>query len=171
MPALHVELPAEPASAARSRRATREWLASLCGVNTLCDTGEDIVLAVNEAVSNGIEHAYPGGAGTVTLDGRVRETGRRAPDEAGYGAELEICIEVADHGSWRAPSGDPGYRGRGLQMAEAVVDELDVDHGPDGTVVRLHRSLGCPAAAMASRSGGSSATAAPGCVRLRRGMG
>ena len=141
-PVLNVELAAEPASAARSRRATSEWLMSLCGLVALCDAGEDIVLAVNEAVSNGIEHAYPGGGGIVTVYGEVRMTGPREPYQPGC-ADLEIRIEVTDHGSWRVPSPDPGYRGRGLLMAEAAVDRIAVAPGPHGTVVTLQRTLGC----------------------------
>lgn len=147
-PALNVELTAEPRSAARSRRATTDWLASVCGLSAYCDVGQDIVLAVNEAVSNGIEHAYPDDTGVVTVCGRIQEAdpGRRV-DGAGACGEFEVCIQVSDHGCWQTPATDPGHRGRGLMMAEAAVDLLTIDTTHGGTVVTLHRRLGCPAPA------------------------
>lgn len=162
-PALNVELAAEPRSAARSRRATTDWLASVCWFAMCCDVGQDIVLAVNEAVSNGIEHAYPDEQGVVTVHGWVREAGPGAPG-AGPCGDLEVCIEVSDRGHWRTPPEDPGARGRGLMMVEAMVDRIAVDKGSGGTVVTLHRRLGCPGAAGGSgrgRPSGSAATAPP----------
>lgn len=138
--ALHVELPAEPGAAARSRRLTGRWLASLCGLDAPCDVGADLVLAVNEAVSNCIEHAYPGqSSGTVTLQADATHSG--GPACAG----LQVTVQVSDHGSWRAPPTDPGHRGRGLEMMRACADDVAVDRGPSGTTVTLHRALGrCP---------------------------
>ncbi|MFP5023266.1 ATP-binding protein [Pseudonocardia phyllosphaerae] len=141
-PDLYVQLPAEPGAAGRSRRETGRWLAALCGVDTPCNTMSDLVLAVNEAVSNSIEHAYAGAPsdvpeGTVTLRGDV-EQGPVCP-------RLRVRFEVTDTGCWRDPSGDPGYRGRGLSMIEACADDVDVERGPDGTTVVFHGTLGrCP---------------------------
>ncbi|MET0187780.1 MAG: ATP-binding protein [Pseudonocardia sediminis] len=147
-PALNVELAAEPCSAARSRRVTTEWLSSVCGFADTCDIGQDIVLAVNEAVSNGIEHAYPDENGVVTVCGRIQQTApERRPDGAGPCGAFEVCIEVSDNGRWRPPAADPGHRGRGLMMAEAAVDHLALDKGESGTVVTLRRRLGCPMSA------------------------
>ncbi|MDN5918221.1 MAG: ATP-binding protein [Pseudonocardia sp.] len=147
-PELNVEFTAERHSAARSRRATTDWLASVCRFAVCCDTGQDIVLAVNEAVSNGIEHAYPDDDGVVTVCGRIQEADPdRRPDGACPCGALEVCIEVSDHGCWQTPPADPGHRGRGLMMAEGAVDLLTLDTGTDGTVVTLHRRLGCRALA------------------------
>lgn len=129
---LHVELPADPGAAGRSRRVTGHWLASLCGVELPCETVQDLVLAVNEAVSNSVEHAYcDSGDGTVTVRGDT--DGPR------------VRVEVSDRGSWQEPAADSGYRGRGLQMIEAVADDVRVDRGPGGTTVTFHKRLGrCP---------------------------
>lgn len=148
-PVLDVQFAAEPASAAQSRRAMTEWLTSLCGLTALCDVGQDLVLAVNEAISNSVEHAYGGGPGTVRLRARVR-TGRTPEPDLGPCARLEVWIEITDHGTWREPPSDPGFRGRGLMMAEASVDRMGIERSATGTTVTLLRSLGCPAKQTAS---------------------
>ncbi|WP_165922468.1 ATP-binding protein [Pseudonocardia endophytica] len=142
-PVLDVELAAEPASAARSRRALSSWLASLCGLTALCDVGQDLVLAVNEAISNSVEHAYGGGPGTVRLRARVRTVVDAGSGTRGCG-RLEVSVEIIDHGCWREPPSDPGFRGRGLMMAEASVDHMGIERTSAGTTVTMHRSLGCP---------------------------
>ncbi|MDQ4116922.1 MAG: ATP-binding protein [Actinomycetota bacterium] len=141
---LDVQFAAEPASAARSRRVMTEWLNSLCGLTALCDVGQDLLLAVNEAISNSVEHAYAGGTGTVRLRARVRPSPTREPDP-GPCSRLEAWVEITDHGTWREPPSDPGFRGRGLRMAEASVDRLGIERSESGTTVTLRRSLGCPA--------------------------
>ncbi|MEJ8278547.1 ATP-binding protein [Pseudonocardia spirodelae] len=139
---LHLELPADPGAAGRSRREAGRWLASLCGTDRQCPTVQDLVLAVNEAVSNSIEHAYgaSGPDGTVTLRG----------DADG----LRVRMEVSDHGRWRDPPEDPGYRGRGIGMIEAVAEDVRVEPGPDGTTVTFHGTLGrCPGLCVPERPG------------------
>lgn len=134
-PTLRVELPVEPASAGRSRRETGRWLTSLCGTDEQCPTVQDLVLAVNEAVSNCIEHAY-GAAGsegpaTVLLHGET--DGHR------------VRMKVSDRGCWRDPPTDPGHRGRGIGMIEAVAEDVRVEPGPDGTTVTFRGRIGrCP---------------------------
>lgn len=140
---LDVEFAAEPSSAAMSRRAITHWLESLCGVATICDVGQDLVLAVNEAISNSVEHAYNGVPGTVRLQARVRAVDGMTPG-AGPCARLEVLIEISDEGHWREPPEDPGFRGRGLMMAEASVDRLVIDRTDTGTTVTMRRALGCP---------------------------
>lgn len=140
---LDVELAAEPASAARSRRAISRWLESLCGTTALCDVGQDLLLAVNEAISNSVEHAYRGGPGTVRLRARLRVAGEPVPDR-GRCVRSEVWVEISDHGRWRDPPADPGFRGRGLMMAEASVDHMQVERTSSGTTVTLLRSLACP---------------------------
>ena len=141
---LDVEFAAEPAAAARSRRVMRHWLGSLCGLAAVCDVGEDLVLAVNEAISNSVEHAYGGGPGTVRLRARLRPCDGMAP---GHGPcdRVEARVEINDHGRWREPPDDPGFRGRGLMMAEASVDHMGIECSATGTTVTLRRTLDCPA--------------------------
>jgi len=134
---LVLELTAEPRAASRARREVGQWLASLCGADQACDTASDLVLAVNEAVSNSIEHAYggepEGTRGIVTLRAEIERPGPR------------VRVEVSDHGRWRDPPEDSGFRGRGLLMITACAEDVSVRPGPDGTTVTLHGTLGrCP---------------------------
>jgi anti-sigma regulatory factor (Ser/Thr protein kinase) len=88
----------------------------------------DVVLATDEAVSNAVEHAYPGTSGLLTLFAAcTRPAGA-------------VRVVVADHGGWR-PQSDPGFRGRGLMMMEKLAHVFRLVHGPLGTTVVLGWSL------------------------------
>lgn len=136
-PELYVELPAVPGAAGRSRRETVRWLEALCGADRPCDAVADLVLAVNEAVSNSIEHAYRGDpSGTVVLRGAAAP----GPDRPGCAA-LRVTVEVSDRGSWRPPPRDPGFRGRGLSMIRACAEDVVVDARPSGTTVTMRGTV------------------------------
>lgn len=138
---LHVELPAEPGAAGRSRRATGRWLAAVCGADEPCDTVSDLVLAVNEAVSNSIEHAYRDDpSGTVVLHADAV----RGREGAALGCPgVRVTVRVTDRGAWREPATDPGHRGRGLSMIRACAEDVVVAAGSTGTTVTFHGRLGC----------------------------
>ena len=53
--------------------------------------------------------------------------------------EARIRVTVRDHGRWRPPRGS--HRGRGLPLMRALMERVDVEHGDDGTVVVLERTL------------------------------
>ncbi len=85
-----------------------------------------LAFAVNEAVSNAIEHGRPSSEGTIHL----------------YVAEEEgaLAFYVEDYGMFApkvVPLEDFPARGRGFTLMGAVVDEVDVRRGRAGTVVRL----------------------------------
>jgi PAS domain S-box-containing protein len=88
----------------------------------------DIVLAVNEACSNSIEHGYRGGAA-----GRVRVDGEND------GARVHLT--VTDNGSWKPKAADPGVRGRGLLLIRAVSDWLEMECTSSGTTVDMSFNL------------------------------
>jgi anti-sigma regulatory factor (Ser/Thr protein kinase) len=90
---------ANPISLPHIRAQTRRWLAPLALDQ---DTEQDLVLAVNEAASNAIEHAYtaPGPADLVTVNC--------------WTEPHHLCLEVTDHGRWRLPDATPGHRGHGI---------------------------------------------------------
>ena len=120
---LALDLPSEP-SALRSLRALlRRWLAQ-------ADAGDAdvhaIVMACSEACTNAIEHA---GA---------------APDETiGFEAVLrdgEVDVVVCDRGQWREGR-PPGDQGRGLELIDALMDDVQLETTPDGTTLRLRRRL------------------------------
>jgi PAS domain S-box-containing protein len=85
---------------------------------------DDIILVVNEACSNSVEHAYRGHvAGRVRVEAELRDG--------------DVRIRVADSGSWKTPPTDPGTRGRGLLLIRKVSDEVDVTGTDDGTSVEM----------------------------------
>jgi PAS domain S-box-containing protein len=84
----------------------------------------DIVLAVNEACANGIEHAYRG-----------HEPGKVRVEAENDGARVRI--RVIDTGSWKAVPANPGSRGRGLLLIRAVSDWLELDCTSPGTTVDM----------------------------------
>src|SRR5271156_4959955 len=88
------------------------------------DRVADIVLAVNEACANSIEHGYRG-----RKPGRVRVEGEN--DGA------RVHLRVIDSGSWKAAPADPGVRGRGLLLIRAVSDWLEMECTPTGTTVDM----------------------------------
>ena len=105
------------------RRWLRRWGAAE-------DEIYDIMVAVQEASANAVEHAY-------------------APGTAMFDVEAEhdegmITVVIRDRGHWRAPRGT--NRGRGLSMMRALMESVDVSRGEKGTEVVLRRTLGRRAA-------------------------
>jgi anti-sigma regulatory factor (Ser/Thr protein kinase) len=104
-------------------REVRRWLeAWLRGNDVGGRRAGDLVLAVHEAAMNAVEHAYGPGAGTVEV--RVARAGAR------------VEVEVRDGGRWREPHRH-GDRGRGLPLMRTLVDDVSVEPGDAGTVVRM----------------------------------
>lgn len=106
---VHRSWPAEAAALGHIRRELVEWVGPL-GLNP--DEVDDVVLAVDEAAANVVEHAYsPDDPGSVEL------TLWTEPDA--------LCIEITDHGTWN-PTETPG-RGIGLmqRMVGAVLIHVD----------------------------------------------
>lgn len=50
-------------------------------------------------------------------------------------------VEVRDRGPWRPPAADPGLRGPGLRLMIGLMEDVRVEPGPEGTVVRMPRQL------------------------------
>jgi PAS domain S-box-containing protein len=119
---LSLALPATPASVREVRHAFRR-LAKDLGIATGVATIVEI--ALGEAVSNVVAHAYGAALGSVHV--RVwRE------------ADLVIA-EIEDHGQWRRER--PEDRGYGLRIMRALSDSADVRCESSGTTVRLSISL------------------------------
>ena len=99
------------------------------------DDADAVVLAVNEAAANAIEHGYHGGAGPVEVAGDV------------VGGDLRIS--VVDHGDWRDAHPDPA-RGRGLPLMRTLMDDVEIERLDPGTRIVLKRKVnvvGAPALA------------------------
>jgi PAS domain S-box-containing protein len=114
-----VELPTQPESLASMRALMRRWLRHLGGEEEI----SEIVTACGEAATNAIEHAGTGGP--FEMSGHIE------------GRSVEI--EVRDFGAWRTAR--EGDRGRGLSLMRALMDTVDVTPTPEGTTVRLRRTL------------------------------
>ena len=98
----------------------------------------DIVLAVNEAAANSIEHAYRG-----HKPAKVRVEGEN--DGA------RVHVRIVDKGSWKPAPADPGVRGRGLLLIRAVSDWLEMECTPSGTTVNMSFRLPAVASSQADR--------------------
>jgi anti-sigma regulatory factor (Ser/Thr protein kinase) len=130
---LHLNLPVHPNTPGEVRRQLRRWLEALGWPR---EHAEDLLLAVDEAVSNVVEHAYPhpdlarsrrGGPGVELC---VSDT--TATDGA-----HRVLVSVSDRGQWKTRAVSPSFRGRGLQMMRALTESLDVTVTGSGTRVKM----------------------------------
>jgi GAF domain-containing protein/anti-sigma regulatory factor (Ser/Thr protein kinase) len=119
---LRTRWPASTEALVSIRRLLRRWLA-------VHDAGEeelyDIVVASQEACANAVEHAYGPGHAHFEVHAEHRQA--------------RIRVIVRDEGRWRPPRGT--HRGRGLPLMRALMDMVEVEHGSEGTVVVLERTL------------------------------
>jgi anti-sigma regulatory factor (Ser/Thr protein kinase) len=120
---VRVRLEAEAHRLAEVRRVIRDWLQSHHVARP-----DDVVLAVDEAVANAIEHAGPVQRERAFIDVVARSDGR------------SIHVDVIDGGSWR-PRRDDAMRGRGLDIIEALMDDVRIEGTSTGTRVTMHRSI------------------------------
>src|SRR5215211_5211711 len=125
---LELELPCMPSTLGPLRRSLRHWVYS---VRPSRDELQDILVAVSEAATNAIEHAY----GPVEASYRVE----------GWLARDRVSVTVTDSGSWRERRGLD--RGRGTAVMRELMDVFEVSHLEAGTVVHLERRLGSRSAA------------------------
>jgi anti-sigma regulatory factor (Ser/Thr protein kinase) len=123
---LDLVLPALPWSLRDVRVAVRRWLSA---VGAAPRAVADLLVAVGEASTNAVEHAYGPGGGTVTVHLELQP-----PD---------VLATVRDTGRWRPPRGED--RGRGTLFMRNCSDDLRIDHGPTGTTVVIRRCLAEPA--------------------------
>lgn len=120
---LKLRLPARPEVLPVVRATAHSWLTS-AGVAP--PVARDLVLAINEACANAVEHSGARRSNCVEVDGEVDGS--------------ELVLQVRDYGSWRNPCA-PGDRGRGLLIIRALVDDLDVVRSEDGTELRFTRRV------------------------------
>jgi stage II sporulation protein AB (anti-sigma F factor) len=132
-----LELPARAANLSLARAAVAAFAAQL---PFTVDDLEDIKLAVSEAVSNVVLHAYaPGAEGAVHIEAFVR------------GEVLEVLVAdtgrgIADIAQARQPAFTtaPDRMGLGFVLMDTFMDELCVDSAPGrGTRVTLRKHASC----------------------------
>jgi anti-sigma regulatory factor (Ser/Thr protein kinase) len=122
---LAMTLAADPVVLSRTRQRLGGWLSELGWPN---DPADDVVLAVSEAVSNALEHAYRGpdrGWIHITAEPTDHRDGAR------------VVVRVTDHGQWRPAAGPHPYRGHGIKVMSELMDRLEFQRGPAGTTVTL----------------------------------
>ncbi|MFV9633024.1 ATP-binding protein [Mycobacterium neumannii] len=119
--------PADAQTVAEFRNAFGQWLRTNFALDA--DRLSDILLAVNEALTNSAEFAYvqAGQAGTMAVTARYDAEDRR------------LVATVSDQGAWleKEPDGKPNTRGRGIQLMRALSDRATIDPSASGTRVRL----------------------------------
>ncbi|MFR9803127.1 ATP-binding protein [Pseudonocardia sp. RS010] len=85
----------------------------------------DAILAVSEACTNAVKHAYAGGApGDVEVVGRL---------VAGP-AHRQVVVTVRDEGMWRPDHGDKGY---GMSVMRGCMERVSIRRDDTGTTVTL----------------------------------
>ena len=123
---VHRIWPAHPRQLASIRAEVRRWLMPLALTG---DTKDGMVLAVSEAASNSIDHAYHPASADDTVD-------------VTYWTEPRaLYIQVVDHGVWRTPSPQPTGRGRGIEIMQQLVAFVLIRHDTRGTRVLLRHPL------------------------------
>jgi len=115
----------------RFLRDAREWAASVAGDFGL--NGEhcfQVKLAMSEAVANAIQH------------------GSRAPEDPVHISARErggaLVFEVRDTGVFRqrnGPAEEMAERGRGLGLVALVMDEVELEPGENGSLLRFTKRL------------------------------
>jgi GAF domain-containing protein len=120
--ALDMSLPADPAVLASVRRVLRRWLSSRGAPDHVT---REVTLAVGEACTNAIEHAYSPAPAKFRLQA--------------FATNGEVTIAVSDTGQWREPRGQ--HRGRGLTIIDAAMDELELNSTAHGTEIVMRKRL------------------------------
>ncbi|HYF45550.1 MAG TPA: ATP-binding protein, partial [Acidimicrobiales bacterium] len=87
---------------------------------------KEMELALGEAATNVVDHAYGPDGGDVTIDGQVDGD--------------TVTVTVSDTGNWREPRGS--NRGRGTMIMASFMDDLRVETDAQGTSVVLTKALG-----------------------------
>jgi anti-sigma regulatory factor (Ser/Thr protein kinase) len=117
-------LMADPVSLSVVRERFRRWLAALSWPPREVD---DVVMAVNEAVTSAVEHTHPSSIGA-----EVRVAARQYAEPDG-GRRVLVAVAGGEH--WTP---EPmGFEGPGLLMIHACMDAIEVAREDDGVTMLL----------------------------------
>lgn len=120
------------------RRALTEWLRRL---GWPVAEVEGIVVAVYEALSNVVEHAYYRASRTIPSASSQPSRGVlhawEIIEEHGERCQRRITAVVTDYGRWKPAASEPGCPGGGLAIMGENVDQLHVQPSAGGTTVIL----------------------------------
>jgi anti-sigma regulatory factor (Ser/Thr protein kinase) len=119
---LDLVFPAEAGQLAAIRGRLRNWLDS-------CSPGpatiQNSLVAAGEAIANAIEHGYQDQAGQQVRLHAVATAG-------------QLRLTISDSGHWQPPGPDGApYRGKGIPLMRALMDNVSIDAGPAGTTVTM----------------------------------
>jgi anti-sigma regulatory factor (Ser/Thr protein kinase) len=117
-------LMADPVSLSVVRERFRRWLGALRWPSREVD---DVVMAVNEAVTSAVEHTHPSAIGA-----EVRVAARQYTEPDG-GRRVIVAVAGGEH--W-TPEPD-GFEGPGLLMIHSCMDAIEVCREDDGTTMLL----------------------------------
>ena len=125
---VRLSLPARARNIAVVRRALEAIAEELALPRRLV---EDMRLAVTEACTNVVRHAY---------------SGAEADDQGAMRVELRprprgMLVVVEDRGRGLGPSPDGGGPGLGLPLIAALTEDLEITHGPDARGSRVAMSF------------------------------
>lgn len=96
------------------------------------DRAQELQVAVGEALSNAIAHAYLSvPKGIPSTPGVIRLRARRT--------RTDLVVEVEDHGRWRPRRQE--RKGYGLRLMRALMDHVRVNTTAGGTTVTLKFAL------------------------------
>lgn len=122
-------LPVDPVAVPVARYQVRRWLAALSWPAVQLD---DIVLAVSEAFTNAVEHAY-----TNQMPGMIEI---RGVVEALVTGLHRVTVIIRDYGRWRLPPTDDECFRLGIVIMRACMHTVTIrlpDDGRPGTRVVL----------------------------------
>lgn len=129
--ACSVTLPIAPQSVRTARAHLREWLEFLDWPQP---GGYDLLLlAVNEAVSNAVEHS----GDVADSIGPIEQVVDIIAAVEVTATTRQLRIRVRDHGRWREPPTDPGHRGYGMRLMFELAEQVSIHRGPIGTEITL----------------------------------
>jgi anti-sigma regulatory factor (Ser/Thr protein kinase) len=118
----HLVFPAEPVELRKLRASLRDWLD---GRDVDAAVRNALILAIGEACSNAIEHAYTGrAAGEVKVE--IEETTDRM-----------LTVTVRDYGRFLPPSEPCTDRGRGTEIMRGLTLDFSRESIEAGTTVRF----------------------------------
>jgi PAS domain S-box-containing protein len=118
----HETLTADQHELSRLRRALQDWHRTIPAASA---DESDMLLAINEACANAIEHAYRGReSGTVEVTVSPHSDGT-------------YLATVRDFGRWRTQADSTADRGRGLNIIRRLSDGFERRSTPNGTLIRF----------------------------------
>lgn len=127
---VHLEFPSLPENVGFARAAVALFASRL---DFTLDELEEIKVAVSEAVSNVVVHAYPEGPGPVRVEATVTPQGELVVRVADQGRGIEDVARACE-ASFTTRPGE--HLGLGLTFINEYADRLEVNSAPgQGTVV------------------------------------